>query len=78
MAQEHSDQKTDAEQSYRHALMLSQGNIDAMFRLGVMAAEKGNIAEVQAMKVAIGNIDPDTAEEFNTAITCDEKCKKRR
>jgi serine protease Do len=78
VAQEHSDQKADAEKSYRHALMLNEGNIDAMFRLGVMAAEKGNIAEVQAIKVAIGNIDADTAEEFNTAITCDEKCKKRR
>lgn len=78
VAQEHSNLKAEAEKSYRHALMLSQGNIDAMFRLGVMAAEQGNLTEVQAMKVAIGNIDADTADEFNTAITCDEKCQKRR
>ncbi len=78
VAQEHSNQKADAEKSYRHALMLSQGNIDAMFRLGVMAAEQGNINEVQAIKLAISNIDTDMAEEFNTAITCDEKCQKRR
>ena len=78
VAQEHSGLKVDAEKSYRQSLVLSKGNIDAMFKLGVMAAEKGNIKEVQAMKAAIGNIDPDTAEEFNTAITCDEKCKKGR
>ena len=78
VAQEHSNQKADAEKSYRHSLKLSQGNIDAMFRLGVMAAEQGNINEVQAIKLAISNIDTDMAEEFNTAITCDEKCQKRR
>ena len=78
VAQEHSKQKTEAEQSFRHALMLSQGNIDAMFRLGVLAAEKGNLSEVQAMKVAISSINSETAEEFNKAITCGDKCEKSR
>lgn len=78
VAQEHSNQKADAEHSYRHALMLSQSNIDAMFRLGVLAAEKGNLSEVQAIKLAISGISTDTAEEFNTAITCGDKCEKHR
>jgi tetratricopeptide (TPR) repeat protein len=78
VAQEHSKLKADAEKSYRQALMLSKENIDAMFRLGLMAAEQGNIKEVQAMKLAISNIDADTADEFTQAITCGEKCEKRR
>jgi len=44
----------------------------------LLAAEQGNIKEVEAMKVAISSIDTDTAEEFTQAITCGEKCEKRR
>jgi hypothetical protein len=49
-----------------------------MFRLGLLAAEQGNIKEIQAMKSAITAIDTDLAEEFNQAITCGDKCEKRR
>jgi cytochrome c-type biogenesis protein CcmH/NrfG len=78
VAQEQTKLKTDAEKSYRQAIYLSKDNIDAMFRLGLLAAEQGNIKEVEAMKVAISSIDRDTAEEFTQAITCGEKCEKRR
>lgn len=78
VAQEHTKLKVDAEKSYRQALNLSKDNVDAMFRLGLLAAEQGNIKEVQAMKLAISSIDTDTAEEFTKAITCGEKCEKRR
>lgn len=77
VAQEHINKKSDAEKSYRRALMLSKENIDAMFRIGLLAAEQGNIKEVQAMKIAISNIDADTAEDFNKAVSCGEKCEKR-
>jgi len=78
VAQEHTNHKIDAEKSYRQALKLSKDNIDAMFRIGLLAAEQGNMNEVQAMKVAISNIDTDTAEEFSKALTCGENCPKRR
>jgi hypothetical protein len=78
VAQEQTKLKSDAEKSYRQAINLSKDNIDAMFRLGLLAAEQGNIKEVQAMKVAISSIDTDTSEEFNQAITCGDKCQKRR
>lgn len=78
VAQENTKQKPDAEKSYRKALELSKDNVDAMFRLGLLAAEQGNIKEVQAMKLAISSINTDTAEEFTQAITCGEKCEKRR
>lgn len=78
VAQENTKQKPDAEKSYRKALELSKNNVDAMFRLGLLAAEQGNIKEVQAMKLAISSVDTDTAEEFTQAITCGEKCEKRR
>jgi hypothetical protein len=78
VAQEHTKLKADAEKSYRQALNISKDNVDAMFRLGLLAAEQGNIKEVQAMKLSISSIDTDTAEEFTQAITCGEKCEKRR
>lgn len=78
VAQEHRNLKAEAEQSYRHALMLNENNIDALFRIGVMASEQGNIKEVQAIKIAISNLDADTAEAFSQAITCGENCQNRR
>lgn len=77
-AQEHKNLKAEAEKCYRHALMLNDGHIDALFRIGVMAAEQGDIKAVQEIKLAITNIDSDTAEEFNQTITCGEKCNNRR
>lgn len=77
-AQEHLNQKAEAEKSYRHALMLNESNIDALFRIGVIASEQGDINQVQTIKLAISNLDKDTAEEFIRAITCDENCQKRR
>jgi hypothetical protein len=78
MAQEHTNLKIEAEKSYRHALMLSQGNIDALFRVGVLASEKGNITEVQEIKLALTNVDAEIGEEFNKAITCGDSCNKKR
>lgn len=73
-AQEHLKQKTEAEKSYRHAIMLNAQNIDALFRVGIIASEKGNKAEVEAIKVTISQINQETAEEFNQAVSCSTAC----
>jgi len=73
-AQEHLKQKVEAEKSYRHAIMLSSENVDALFRLGVIASEKGNKTEVEAIKVSISQINQEIAEEFSQAISCSSAC----
>ena len=73
-AQEHLNQKTEAEKSYRHAIMLNGQNIDALFRVGLIASERGNKTEVEAIKVAISQINQETAEEFSQAVSCSGAC----
>jgi serine protease Do len=73
-AQEHLKLKTEAEQSYRHAIMLNSQNLDALFRVGVLASEKGNNSEVDAIKVSIAELNAETAEEFKQAISCKDAC----
>jgi tetratricopeptide (TPR) repeat protein len=73
-AQEHLKQKAEAEKSYRHAIMLNGQNIDALFRIGVIASEKGNTTEVDAIKVSISQINQEIAEEFSQAVSCSTAC----
>lgn len=73
-AQEHLKLKAEAEKSYRHAIMLNAENIDALFRVGLLASAKGNTAEVEAIKVSISQINAETAEEFNKALNCTADC----
>jgi len=73
-AQEHLNQKTEAEKSYRHAIMLNGQNIDALFRVGLIASERGNKTEVEAIKVAISQINQETAEAFSQAVSCSAAC----
>ena len=73
-AQEHLNKKTEAEKSYRHAIMLNGQNIDALFRVGLIASERGNKTEVEAIKVAISQINQETAEEFSQAVSCSGAC----
>lgn len=74
LAQEHLGQKNEAEKSYRHAIMLNEQNIDALFRVGVIAAENGNKTEVEAIKVSISQINQETAEEFSHVVECSTAC----
>ena len=73
-AQEHLNQKSEAEKSYRHAIMLNGQNIDALFRVGLIASERGNKTEVEAIKVAISQINQETAEAFSQAVSCSAAC----
>lgn len=73
-AQEHLNQKVEAEKSYRHAIMLNAQNIDALFRVGLIASEKGNTTEVEAIKVSISQINQEIAEEFSLAVSCSTAC----
>jgi hypothetical protein len=73
-AQEHLKLKTEAEKSYRRAIILNGENIDALFRVGLIASEQGNKTEVEAIKISISHINAETAEEFNRALACTADC----
>ena len=74
-AQEHLNRDSEAEAAYRKSVELSANNTDALFRLGVMASEKGDTAEVQSINSSLLALNKDIAEEFNKAITCKDQCK---
>jgi serine protease Do len=74
-AQEHMGREAEAEASYRKAVALLSSNTDALFRLGVMASQKGDTAQVQSINTTLLSLNKDIAEEFSKATTCKDQCK---
>lgn len=74
-AQEHMGREPDAEAAYRKSVALLPSNTDALFRLGVLASEKGDTEQVQSINTTLLSLNKDIAEEFNKAITCKDQCK---
>lgn len=61
--------KVEAEKAYQQSLKLSASNTDALFRLGVLASQKGDNAEAQRINIVLTELDPEIAKEFNKAIS---------
>lgn len=74
LAQENMGKKVEAEKSYRQSVALDEMNTDALFRIGVLAKEKGDTAEMHAINVALLGIDADIAAEFSKAVGCPTSC----
>lgn len=74
-AQEHMGRKTEAEAAYRKSVQLYASNTDALFRLGVMASEKGDTEQVKSINTTLLALNKDLAAEFNKAISCKDPCK---
>ena len=64
----------EAEKAYQQAVALDAGNIDALFRLGVIAFNKGDSVGVNAVKQSIAAIDPALAEEYRQILGCSTQC----
>ncbi len=67
-AQDHLNQKSEAEKSYRMAVKLNSGHTEALYALGLMASAKGDQKQVQEINLAILEIDPTLSEEFTKEI----------
>ena len=67
-AQDHLNNKTEAEKSYRIALKLNQKHTEALYGLGLIASAKGDQKQVQEINLAILDIDPQLSEEFTKEI----------
>jgi serine protease Do len=74
-AQEHMGREAEAEASYRKAVALLSSNTDALFRLGVMASQKGDTEQVKSINTTLLSLNKDIAEEFSKATTCKDQCK---
>ncbi len=71
---EHLGNKKEAESDYRQSIMLNKSNSDALFRLGMLASEKGDLEEVKRINLVLMEIDKDIAEEFKASTDCKTQC----
>lgn len=63
-----------AETAYKKALEISPSNSDALFRIGIIANEKGDQDKVNQINLALLDLDKEIAEEFSKAINCKTDC----
>ena len=64
----------EAEEDYRKAISLNAKNIDALFRVDVIASQKGDNDEVHTIELALLEIDKDIAVQFNEATGYATQC----
>ncbi len=74
LANDHLNQAAEAEKAYRKAVALNTQNTDALFRIGVIAAEKGDKAEMHAINLTLLDINKEIAESFSKTVGCGTQC----
>jgi serine protease Do len=74
LAEENLQQSTEAETSYRKALSLDPDNLDALFKLGLIASHKGNQPEVDAILASIEKLNTEVAQELSSMVHCPKEC----
>lgn len=55
----------EAEKCYQQVIKLAPGNLEALFKLGQIAKDKGDDANVEKIKALIAEVDAAKASEFN-------------
>ncbi|HEY8118932.1 MAG TPA: trypsin-like peptidase domain-containing protein [Methylophilaceae bacterium] len=63
-----------AEKAYRKSVAIDASNSDSLFRIGVIASEKGNAKEVHDINLVLLDLNKDLAEEFSKAVGCKTEC----
>lgn len=74
LAQQGIGERENAHHSFRKATRINPHHGDALFRLGVFAAERGNREEMRSISVALTQIDSDLAENFRKTVGCEADC----
>jgi serine protease Do len=69
-AQEGLGNPDEAQKSYSTALALYPRHAEALYRMGIFAAQRGDQAEVQKIGTALANIDNELSDNFNKAVGC--------
>lgn len=73
-ANEKMGRQAEAEKAYRQSVALDATNTDSLFRIGVMASEKGDKKEVHLINLALLDIDKDIADKFSETVGCKDQC----
>lgn len=73
-AQEGLGRAEQALQSYGKATAINPHHIEALFRLGVFASQRGDQAEVHNVGLILAKIDSEIATEFKKAAGCNTEC----
>lgn len=67
--------KTDlAIQAYQQAANLDKGNYDALLHIGIIAKNKGDVAEMHRIQLALTDIDKDLGAEYSEMMGCAKEC----
>lgn len=64
----------EAENAYRKAVGLDARHAESLYRLGIIAAKRGDRNEVHHVSATLAQLDPQMAEEFNTTAGCQGAC----
>lgn len=73
-AHENLSKNDDAKKAYEKSIALDPANTDSLMRLGVLAKSAGDREALRNINLAIGNINKEMIEEFNTLIGCSQDC----
>lgn len=64
----------EATPAYRKATAISGSNTDALFRLGILAAQQGRQEEVRSISFTLSGLDKAISKEFAEAAGCKAEC----
>ncbi len=71
---ENSGKNEAAENAYKQAVNVDAENFEAMMRLGAIAKERGDKAEMHRIQLAIANINAQAALDYSDLLSCDKTC----
>jgi tetratricopeptide (TPR) repeat protein len=74
MANERMGRTDEAEKAYRKSVSINSSNTEALFRIGVIASERGDKKEVHAINLVLLDIDKELAEQFSQLVGCKTEC----
>ena len=74
VAAENINKVAEAEAAYRHAVEFDANFADAFVRMGVIAKEKGDAAEMHRINLKLAEIDPQIAAQYSDLLGCATQC----
>lgn len=74
LAHDHLNQLDKAQEAYATAVALDETHIDALFRLGIIAHNKGDKVGVHDINEKIAKIDKGLAQQYGKMLGCNAEC----
>lgn len=74
LAHDHLNQFDEAQKAYSTAISLDETHIDALFRLGIIAYNKGDKNGMHTINEKIAKIDKGLAQQYSEMLGCNTQC----